>query len=319
MNFRFIKVLSILLCLLWADDSNNTIDVMHEKVSKLVYETSSTIDSFFGDDYNDIKVKNGSYLQTSLDSYMESGQSFQHRFNIKYYVHLPKTKKRLNLILEDFKDTISKDQSNSNTILDSANNNDYILGLQFQRLTKNNIYMNYGAGIKFGSISPDPYLTFKVKKEFYFPAKWKWILYDEIRLYLDAGVDNIISINPIRVINPYLKLSFPNIYRYIENLDNRNEFVNSVVLDQYIGNNSGLSYILLLYSSEDSHSEFKLQYYYAGLSFIHYFNKNWIFYRIEPGIILREKSNFSIDGRIMFQIGLIFGRFDMFKREQFQQ
>ena len=320
MNFHFFQVFILMICLssLWSNESNNTIDIMHEKMSTLVYETSKSIDSFFGNDYNDIKIKNGSYLQTSLDSYIESGKSFQYRFNIKYRVHLPKTQKRLNLILEDFKDTISKDQSNSNTILDSANNNDYILGIQFQKLNTKYTSINYGAGIKFGSVSPDPYLTLKLKKEFYFPAKWEWILYEQIRLYLDAGVDNIVSINPIRVINPYLKLSFPNIYRYIEDLNNRNEIVNSVVLDQYIGNNSGLSYILSVYSSGDSNSGFKLQYYYTGLSFLHYFDKNWIFYRIEPGMILRESSNFSIHGRIMFQIGLKFGKFDIFKREQFQ-
>jgi len=220
----------------------------------------------------------------------------------------------LNLILEDFKNTISKDQSNSNTILDSANNNDYILGLQFQNLTTKYISMSYGVGIKFGSVSPDPYLTLNLNKKIYFPANWEWIFYDKIRSYLDAGVDNTVSINPIKVINPYLKLSFPNIYRYIEDLNNRNEVVNSMVLNQYIGNNSGLSYILSVYSSGDSNSRFKLQYYYAGLSFLHYFNKNWIFYRVEPGMIFRESSNFSIHGRIMFQIGLKFGRFDIFKQ-----
>jgi len=319
MHFRFIvAVLLLSFSCLWSNDSNNTIDVMHEKVSTLVYKTSRSIDSFFGNDYNDIKVKNGSYLQTSLDSYVESGRSFQYRFNIKYRIHLPKTQKRLNLVLEDFKDTISKDQSNSDTILDSANSNDYTLGVQFQKLTKTNISINYGTGIKFGSVSPDPYITLSLKKEFYFPAKWEWILYKNIRLYLDAGVDNIVSINPTRVINPYLKLSFPNIYRYIEDLNNRHEIVNSVVLDQYIGNNSGLSYIFSIYSSSDSNSKFKLQYYYTGLSFLHYFNKNWIFYRIEPGMILRESSNFSLHGRIMFQVGLKFGRFDLFKRDLFQ-
>lgn len=320
MNFQFIKVLSIFICLsaTLADDTNNSIDIMHEKVSKLVYETSSIIDSFFGKNYNEIKVKNGSYLQTSLDSYMESGQSFQYRFNIKYRVHLPKTQKRLNLILEDFKDTISKDQSNSETVLDTANSNDYIIGLQLQTLDTKYTSITYGAGIKFGSLSPDPYLTLKLKKEHYFPTKWEWILYEKIRLYLDTGVDNIIGFNPARVINPYLKLSFPNFYRYIEDLNNKNEIINSIVLDQYIANKSGLSYIFSIYSSGDSDSTFKLQYYYTGLSFMHYFEKNWIFYRIELGLIFRESSNFATHGRIMFQIGLKFGKIDIFNREQFQ-
>ena len=320
MNFQFFQVFVLLLCLsnLWPNDSNDTVDIMHEKVSTLIYETSKSIDSFFGNDYNDIKIKNRSYLQTSLDSYIESGKSFQYRFNIKYRIHLPKTQKRLNLVLEDFKDTISKDQSNSEKILDSANNNNYILGLQFQQLNTKYTSINYGAGVKFGSLSPDPYLTLKLKKDFYFPSKWEWILYEKIRLYMDAGVDNTAGITPIRVINPYLKLSFPNIYRYIEDLNNRNEIVNSIILDQHINNNNGLSYILSLYSSGDSNSPFKLHYYYAGLSFIHYFYKNWIFYRIEPGAIFRETNDFSAHGRVMFQLGLKFGKFDIFKREQFQ-
>ncbi len=312
------RPLFLCLCLLFATlspaeeetNSSNDLTDMHEKISEWIYETSNRIDIFFSGNDKEIVTKKASYLDTSFDTYAETYRPAQYRFNISLRLRLPRTQKRLNLVLEDFKNTSSADLQRSATAADTIQNNEYLLGVQYRQQESKYTRIRYGGGVRFRSYTPDPYILIYLGRSIYFPKNWELLLGNKLRYFADYRLDNTAEATLIRILNEELRFSFRNIYRFLENDNYKNELINALVLEQFISAKMGTSYSLSIYSSNDSRSVFRLDYYYAGATFRHYYYRDWAYYQIDGGIMLRESNNFSPSARVMFKIGLIFGRED---------
>ena len=307
--------LSILIfssTLLPAADINDSdkIDDVHETISEWIYKTSNRIDIFFSGNSEEVSVKKGTYLDTSFDTYAETYRSPQYRFNISLRLHLPRTQKKLNLTFEDFKKTSSVDLPKSTAPTDTVANNDYLLGVQYRQQESKYTRIGYGGGIRFRSFTPDPYISLYLSRSFYFSRQWELLLRNKIRYFADYRLDNSAEASLIKIISEKLRFSFQNIYRFIEHENYRNEIVNTLALEQFITAKKGLSYSVSAYSSGDTDSVFKLAYYYGGVSFRHYYYRDWAYYQIDGGGMLRESNNFSPSARVMFKMGFLFGRPD---------
>ncbi len=293
-----------------SDNRSHTseIDDMHEKISDWIYTTSNSIDIFFSGSDKEIPSKKESYLDTSFDTYAESYRPLRYRFNVSLRLRLPRTERKLNLVLEDFKNTSSVDLPNSGALADTLRNNDYLLGIQYRRHESKYTRIRYGTGIRFRRYTPDPYLLLYLGKSYYFSKSWELLLSNKLRYFADYRLDNRAEASIIKVINERLRFSYRNIYRFIENDNDRNEIINTVALEQFISPKTGLCYSISIYSSGDSGSVFKLGYYYAGLRLRHYYYRHWAYYQVEGGTILREENNFKPAGRVAFKVGLVFGK-----------
>ncbi|WP_457595442.1 hypothetical protein [Hydrogenimonas sp.] len=296
-------------------EESSNIDSVHERVSEWIYETSNRIDIFFSGNSEEISLQKGTSLDTSFDLYAETYRSPLYRFNVSLRLHLPRTEKRLNLVLEDFKNTSSVDLPKSAVPTDTIGNNDYLLGIQYRQQESKYTRIGYGGGIRFRSLTPDPYLSVYLSRSFYFSQKWELLLRNKVRYFADYRLDNTAEASLIKVLNENLRFSFRNIYRFLEQADYRNETVNSLILEQFISSKRGVSYSLSIYSSGDSGSVFKLGYYYGGVSFRHYYYRDWAYYQTDGGIIFRESNNFSPAARLMFKIGFLFGSLDTANRK----
>ncbi len=290
------------------------LDTVHERLSEWIYETSNRIDIFFSGNSEEVSIQKGTTLDTSFDLYTETYRSPLYRFNVSLRLHLPRTQKRLNLILEDFKNTSSVDLSRSAVPTDTIGNNDYLLGLQYRQQESKYTRIGYGGGIRFRSLTPDPFVSLYLSRSFYFATKWELLLRNKVRYFADYRLDNTAEVALIKVLSENLRFSFRNLYRFLEHSDYRNETVNSLILEQFISAKKGVSYLLSAYSSGESGSVFKLGYYYGGISFRHYYYRDWAYYQTDAGVILRERNNFSPAARLMFKIGFIFGRLDTTNR-----
>ncbi len=299
-------------CLAASEDINDSegLENVHDTISEWIYQTSNRIDIFFSGSSEEVSAKSVTYLDTSFDTYAETYRSPQYRYNISLRLHLPRTQKKLNLLLEDFKKTSSVDLPKSTSPEDTVANNDYLFGLQYRQQESKYTRLGYGGGIRFRSFTPDPYISLYLSRSFYFSRQWELILRNKARYFADYRLDNSAEVALVKIIGEKLRFSFQNIYRFIEHEDYRNEIVNTFALEQFITAKKGLSYFLSAYSSGDTNSVFKLGYYYGGVSFRHYYYRNWAYYQIDGGGMLRESNNFSPSARVMFKMGLLFGRPD---------
>ncbi len=291
------------------------LDDMHERISEWIYDTSNRIDIFFSGSSKEITTTKETYLDTSFDTYAETYQSPQYRFNISLRLHLPRTQRKLNLVLEDFKNTSSVDLPKSAVAADTIENNDYLLGVQYRQQESKYTRIRYGGGVRFRGVTPDPYLSAYLGRSFYFSKRWELLLGNKLRFFADYRLDNTVEASLIKVIDEHLRFSFQNLYRFLEHSNYKNEIIDSLTLEQFISSKMGLSYSFSIYSSGDNRSSFKLDYYYAGIAFRHYYYRNWAYYQVDGGLMLRETNNFSPAGRVMLKIGFIFGTDDTKNRK----
>ncbi len=310
----FFSSLLLLTCSFSAasQDFNDSggLDSVHDTISEWIYRTSNRIDIFFSGSSEELSPKSATYLDTSFDTYAETYRSPQYRYNISLRLHLPRTQKRLNLMLEDFKKTSSVDLLQSASPQDSVANNDYLLEIHYRQQESKYTRIGYGGGIRFRSFRPDPYISLYLSRSLYFSKEWELVLRNKARYFADYRLDNSAEVALVKIISEKLRFSFRNIYRFIEHESYRNEIVNTLALERFITEKKGLGYLLSAYSSGDTDSVFKLGYYYAGVSFRHYYYRDWAYYQIDGGGMLRESNNFSPSARVMFKMGFLFGRPD---------
>ncbi len=315
MHKLFILFLLISSLSLAADDketgSSGNIDSVHERLSEWIYETSNRIDIFFSGNSEEVSGYKGTYLDTSFDTYAETYRSPRYRFNVSLRLYLPRTQKRLNLLLEDFKKTSSVDLPESDALTDTIRSNDYLLGVQYRQQESKYTRIGYGGGVRFRSMTPDPYLSGYMSRSFYFFDRWELLLRNNMRYFADYRLDNTFEAAFIKIIDESLRFSFQNAYRFLEYEHYTNEVVNSLVLEHFANQKIGLRYSLSIYNSGDNLSVFKLRYYYAGISLRHYFHRNWAYYQADTGVMFRETNSFRPSLRLMLKIGFIFGRYEI--------
>ncbi len=318
MKKNIIALLLLGSCLLMAKENTNYIDKTHLALSDWIYNTSNKIDLFFSKSNMDVSKSKGTYVNISLDSYAQEHQSLQYHLNAKIRLRLPRIQKKLHLILEDYKNSLSLNQQNSSNIGKSVSNNSYLLGLQLDKIKSKFINVRFGGGVHFSGIAPDAYISLYLSKGYYTHTKWEFELSNDAKYFIKKHLDDTVVLSALRVINENLKFSFINSYHYLENANHLNELVDSLGFEQYIGHKKGLSYLLSAYSSSDADNDFNLQYYLAEISYKRYFYHSFAYYELSPGVILRRGNNFKPSAKIVFKIGLFFGKPDIVTYKKFK-
>ncbi len=306
---KILVLLSLLSSVSFATKSDiYYFDKAHEVLSDWIYNTSNSLDLFFAKKDIDSLHSTGSYLDLSFNSYAEERRELRYRLNVKFRLRLPRTQKRWNLIFEDYKKTLSTDKQNSDTIGDSLENNSYILGIQMEKIKSKFIEVNFGGGVHFSGISPDVYTSLYLNKDFYNSLSWQFEISNRIRYFIRKKLDNTFSVSLSKILSEKTKFSFQNSYRFIEDQNYLNETENSFLIEQYLGKKEGLYYALSAYSFGDRDRDFKLNYYLAQVSYKRYFYHNYAYYELSPGIIFRRENSFRPSAKIVFKIGIYFGK-----------
>ncbi len=306
---KILILLSLLSSISFATKNDTCyLDKTHKTLSDWVYNTSNSLDLFFAKkDINSLQ-STGSYLDLSLDSYLEERKKTNYRLNVKFRLKLPRTQKRLNIVFEDYKKTLSIDKQNSDTVGNSLENNSYILGIQMEKLKSKYMQANFGGGIRFSGISPDTYISIYIGKDFYNFSNWQLEFNNQVRYFAKRGLDNTANISLSKVLNQNIKFSFQNSYHFIKNRNRLNEVSNSFIVEQYVGKNRGFSYLASIYSFSDRDRNFKINYYLAKVTYKRYFYHNFAYYELSPGLIFRREDDFKPNARIVFKIGIFFGK-----------
>ena len=302
-------IVLITLTFLQADEKLEYLYKTHQILSDWIYDTSNKIDTFFARKDLHFNPKNRSYINLSLESYLEEHSTSQYRLNIKARIKLPKTQKRYDLIFEDFKNSISTDQQTSSAIADTLDNNSYLLGVELDRIDTKFSRVKFGSGIHFSGIIPDGYISLYLSKRFYFDKNWQFELNNNSKYFFRKHLDDTAQAFVSKVLSDDYKFTFLNSYHYEEDNNHINEVVNALILEKYLNAKAGISGSISIYSSSDDNNDFKLHYYLSELSYKRFFYHNFAYYTFSPGVIFRDLGSFKPRFRAIFQVGIYFSKF----------
>lgn len=309
MTKKVFFIILTVLTFLQADEKLEYLYKTHQILSDWIYNTSNKIDTFFARKDLHFNSKNRSYVNLSLNSYLEEHSASQYRLNVKVRIKLPKTQKRYDLVFEDFKNGISTDQQTSSTITDTLNNNSYLFGIELDKIDTKFSKIKFGSGIHFSGIAPDGYISLYLSKIFYFDKNWQFELNNNSKYFFRRHLDDTAQAFVSKVLSDDYKFTFLNSYHYEEENNHINEVVNAVILEKYINAKVGISGSFSMYSSSDDDSNFKLHYYLSKFTYKRFFYHNFAYYTFSPGVIFRKSDNFKPRTRVVFQVGLYFSKF----------
>ncbi len=281
------------------------IDTTHKLLSEWIYDTSNKIDLFFS--RKNIPAKNSSYLNISFDTYYEDGKAFSHRANAKLRIRLPRTKKRWNLIFEDYSSNISTDKTTTSSFENAFKENSYVLGIRLDNFRSNFFDTRFGGGVHFSGIKPDLYLSAYAAKS-YFADNWRITIDNNAKYFLRKHFENYTDLSIGKVFSQRDKLTFSNTFHYKQNDKHLKELVNALIYDRYISSTKGISASLSIYSSKDDTRVFKLRYYLSELTYKRYFYHNFAYYTFAPGVIFRKENSFKPKARVIFRVGFYFSK-----------
>ena len=297
------------LTFLQADGKLEYVNETHQFLSNWIYDTSNKIDTFFARKDLHFNPKNRSYINLSLDSYLEEHSASQYRLNIKVRIKLPKTQKRYHIVFEDFKNSISTDQQTSSAIADTINNNSYLLGMELDKVDTKFSKIKFGSGVHFSGITPDGYISLYLSKRFYFDKSWQFELNNNSKYFFRKHLDDTAQAFVSKILSDDYKFTFLNSYHYEEDKNHINEVVNSIILEKYLNSKAGISGSFSIYSSSDDDNDFKLHYYLSELTYKRFFYHNFAYYTFSPGVIFRDIDSFKPRFRAIFQVGIYFSKF----------
>lgn len=155
-----------------SDLVSTVVDKPHKLISNNIESISRFVDNFFSDEtiYNE---STGSYVRVRSDSLWSKGGKVDFNTSVRTKIELPKTKKKLQLLIRNEEE---EDQTPASTSLGKAvSNDDYSTALRRILSTSELLNVHTDAGVKLRS-KLDPFVRFRVRSTYKLgPAQVKFI------------------------------------------------------------------------------------------------------------------------------------------------
>lgn len=310
-------------------------DDLEQYLSKKVMITSSKLDRFISDDYdqntskeNDNRkapsderketfllstgfsdfFKDETYLDVTNRSYvkLQAGYLYDKRGNSDLFngitarLRLPKTQKQLQLF-------IGRDQDGVLS-LNNVRHEDSGIGLQYYM---NSLYKGLFSRASIGiSGINNPYVKTNIEYPLYFenwllrPVQtFKYSARDKFDEWTDFYFDYKVSKTEIvRLLLERSTNSEIKGMHYLSQLSYLNAYSDDISLNYYVGMNGRTKDLVTLYDNNTTHPQEGVYEYTAGVTWRHRLWKDYVFYQIDPQISYHEQYNYKPNH--IFRIGL---------------
>jgi len=297
--YRYILVI-LISSLLCADFNTTLLDIYHSEISKILIETSESVDDFFVDESN-ISTKNRTEAEIKTSFAIENGREPEYSLHLRLRLHLPKLQDRFRLVFEDEdSDNIFYDGSTLDNQY-KLENKGYFLRLDYFNYVIKKIDFTAGVGLKFKDFNIYPYLNLKTK---YLFEDSNILLKNRFRFYSDGEYRDTITLSRVKNIADHTYILFRNFFRYRSDSVVRN-MVNSISITKNLskGREATAGFLLkehfIIYKYYFDYPQ--LFFGYRGLLY-----KNWLYYELTPSILWREENDYKRSFRFMFNIGMKF-------------
>ncbi len=289
----------ILPSLLFGDFNTTILDNYHDKLSKILIDSSNSVDNYFIDTNTTKKNKTEAELKTSFA--VESNRKSEYSLRLRLRINLPKIQEKFKLFFED------EDSDNifyDGTRLDNqyrVKNKNYFLRLDFWEFIFRKIDFTSGVGIKFRKFNLYPYINLKVK---YLFENRDLIANSRFRLYSDGKFENAVTLSKIEHFNKSLYILYRNFFKYKDSTHSTT-IINSISTTKIISHKKELS-VGIAFASRLDRLKAYLSYQQLYIAYREIFYKDWLYYEITPSILWREENDFDSSHRIMFNLGMKF-------------
>jgi len=173
------------------------VDSGHQVISHSVDRLSNWVDDFFGDERTDVESRGTRVRLRTGPAFQENGLE-RFDFNVDLRVSLPKTEKRLKLVIEgDSEDTPGAAQDSLQRTVEDTDYSASLL-LQFKEEVKQNIGVDLGARF---TLPVDPFARLRVRRSI-FPGQWEVRGVASARYFLEAKFEAVLSLDFDRELTP---------------------------------------------------------------------------------------------------------------------
>lgn len=278
------------------------VDGVHNTLSDHLILISNYVDNFFADKRMEEEGSNSKMVLSYLTSY-DQFRGAKNEYTLKARIHLPKTEKRLRLIIDSNVDDESvADANTKNLAVSETRFNELRTALQYILLHSKLWQVSAHTGIRF-SIPLNPYAKLRVRR-LYFVNSFKLRLIQSVYWYKTEGWGETTSFD--------IEKSLSKRYFFRSNSQavairdtGQFTFAQTFSIFQDLGKKKIMVY------SVGSNADLTLpavtKTYYFNAKLRHNFYKKWAFYEAVPGVTWERENNFDASAGFLFRLDIVFG------------
>ncbi len=303
MFIRYLSLYFSTLCTLsYADFNTTVLDEYHHEICDWLVDTSNDIDDYFIE--SNRSSRSTTYAEVKISSAIESSQKGEHAVRLRLRLNLPKIQKKLRLILEDEdSDNLSYDGTVLNNEYQLERKN-YFLRLEYFNYIKKQLHLTAGAGIRFRKSSLHPYLNMRSKYYMEENDKYRSLLFDRFRFYINGDTENTIGFDRFQHIDKKIYTLFHNTLTY-KSWEDEQKIVNGFSLNYQINQDRKFIAGSSMVNQWDD-TEIKLDYVQIYGLYRDRLYKDWVYYEINPSLLWREENDYDMSARFMVNLGMKF-------------
>ena len=282
-------------------------DQIQTFISSRILNWSDSIDTFFGVERLD-REKRGSRLRLENSYTLIDGQDPVNNYKIRFRLALPKTQKRLNLVIDNIATPFEEQQGLAETSAGVTaddrieESNALQAALRFFVLTgeKWNLNTDLGMKVKFPL---NPFYRIRARREWTYGA-WQMRISESIFWFKNDGIGQDTNAELDRQISRDFLFRWANRALWLEEQSEWN-FIHSLNIFQRWSRRDGIAYSLGLNGS--SEPSVSVDSYNISLSYRRRMYKNWAFLTVGPNISYPASINFVPVYSISFLFEARFG------------
>lgn len=296
--------------IVFAKQQTNIVDHVHDTLSSDIVQLAKRLDNFFGTERSDDESNNTRIRFYTVTTKYES-ETASTEGNVKLQLVLPKTQKRLRLVVESDDDDDSENNDNTKKDTTSKKQEEKASGKTAVDATTAalryivdtaGIRTSFDAGLRF-TTKPQIFYKLRFRKNILF-SKWVFRPVEQIKWIQDEGHSSTTDLDFDK------RLNSKWLFRVVNNIswDDQEyvlDFVNGTSWYQTISQRMGLSYNLRMNSSNTP--EYAVNNYSASIGFRQLLYKKWFFWTISPALDFPRENNFHRTPSISVRFDAILG------------
>ena len=278
-----------------------TLDVEQETISSQVETIAKSIDSFFADD-NVFQEATASYVRITLDTVFKKNGEMGFAGDLKVKLDLPRTKKRLKLLIESDPQSETKDDL-ENIPKQVAEEKNYFISLEREVNKQGRWDVRPALGIK-ARIPPDPFVRLRAIRYFDLDS---WLLRVSANAFWfnSTGFGANSTFDFDHALSKTMLARSSTTYSWEEqDLFRRLEQVFSIY--QNLDERQSLVYQVGLDATDEF--DWNVEDYYARIRYRKDIHKHWLFAEISPQYTFLREMDYQPDRSITFRLEVVFGK-----------
>lgn len=276
------------------------LDATQADLSKRIFGVSQTVDSFFGDDRIENEVNSSVVRLNYLTTVVES-EPIRNDFRIKTKLALPRTQRRLNLVLESVRDLGREEVDRVNDVL-NGEGGEVSAALRYIVFDSQKWNFHTDGGIK-ARIPLDPFGKFRLRYRTPI-GDWEHRITETVLWFDSSGWEAETEVTFDREINENWFFRFINTTHWKDE-ESTTKIDHSINWFQKIDEDKGFSYHIG--AGGNNRPNIHVESYYVSIGYRKRIHKDWMFFNVSTGFQFPRAREWEATPFIIFNLEALFG------------